>query len=135
MGVAQSPVLIQHKNMNYKLWILFSVLMFHGCSLPDTRAGNQCFDINECIMTINKKIGRNWIKPVSNEQLSATVSIELVGDALMSGDIVESSGNEEFDSSVLSAVYKSTPFPEIFGLSVDDRNELRKIKFIFKSDR
>ena len=91
--------------------------------------------VDKYSLMIRQQVNRNWIKPASSQQgLQVTLRTSL----LPSGDvkrvtIIKSSGNEQFDRSAESAVYKAAPFimpsdPKAAAAFRDD------FQFIFKPE-
>ena len=68
--------------------------------------------VNQHVAVIRQQVQRYWIRPSNNiDNLQSIIKVRLIP----SGDvrdvtIVESSGNELFDRSAESAVYKAAPF-------------------------
>jgi len=62
---------------------------------------------------IQQKVQRNWVRPVgAGDAYTAAVMVRVTpGGEVLGVTIIESSGNEAFDRSVVAAVYKSTPLP------------------------
>jgi len=83
---------------------------------------------------IQRRIKRYWIRPASAESnLQCTLRVTLMpGGDVKSVTVVNSSGNEVFDRSAESAVYKAAPLPQ----PTDPKAAaaLRDFQFIFKPE-
>ena len=62
---------------------------------------------------IRERVTRNWVKPAgAPDGLNCLVRVRLTpGGEVLNVSIVKRSGNEQFDRSVVAAVYKATPLP------------------------
>ena len=86
----------------------------------------------EYTLAIRAAVGRNWVRPpVTPAHLACIVRVSQApsGD-VVTVQIVESSGNRAFDSSVGKAVWKSSPLP----LPKDVSLFRRDIQFVFDPD-
>lgn len=62
---------------------------------------------------LEQTLKMNWKKPLLNKKVSASVHFVILEDGKVSNvTIVKSSGNPDFDRSVLKAIYDSQPFPK-----------------------
>jgi colicin import membrane protein len=98
--------------------------------LAEQQAARQT-EINRYIALIRNKVSQNWLQLGFQKGLKCTVQVNLIP----SGDVVNarvtvSSGNAQFDDSVLKAVHKASPLP----LPKDPvlLNEMRVINFEFE---
>ena len=92
----------------------------------------NCNSINTCTNIIKHDILRNWQRPINGGNLSvgARISIDEFFE-VSKVEIVTSSGNRNFDNSIISAIWKSKPFKELAGLPSEDFNKMREIEFLF----
>jgi colicin import membrane protein len=81
---------------------------------------------------IQQKVRRNWLKPASaGEGMSCTVRVRLIpGGQVSDARVVASSGDELFDRSVETAVYKAGPLPLPPDAALFDY--FRELDFVFK---
>lgn len=68
-------------------------------------------DFSEYMENVREKLRKNWSYPDFLEEGHARVLFKLDRDGnVISGDILESSGNPVYDESVVDAIHKSEPF-------------------------
>lgn len=81
---------------------------------------------------IEQKVRRNWLRPASaKEGMSCTVRVRLLpGGEVSDVRVVASSGDELFDRSVVTAVYKASPLPLPPDAPLFDY--FRELEFVFK---
>jgi colicin import membrane protein len=81
---------------------------------------------------IKQRIKRYWIKPSNVEPgLKARFRVELLpGGDVAKVSVVKSSGNQVFDRSVESAIYKAAPLPQPTDPKASEK--LRTLEFQFK---
>lgn len=81
---------------------------------------------------IEQKVRRNWLRPASaREGMSCTVRVRLIpGGEVSDVRVVKGSGDELFDRSVVTAVYKASPLPLPPDAALFDY--FRELEFIFK---
>lgn len=81
---------------------------------------------------IEQKVRRNWLRPASaKEGMSCTVRVRLIpGGEVSDVRVVKGSGDELFDRSVVTAVYKASPLPLPPDASLFDY--FRELEFVFK---
>ncbi|MEJ2405139.1 MAG: cell envelope integrity protein TolA [Candidatus Thiodiazotropha sp.] len=93
-------------------------------------------EIDRYVAVIKQQIERSWLKPAaSSEGLSCEVQVRLIpgGDVIPGGvSIIRSSGNDAFDRSVETAVYKSAPLPVPSGALFES---FRVLKLNFKPNK
>ncbi len=93
-------------------------------------------EIDRYVAVIKQQIERSWLKPAaSSEGLSCVVQVRLIpgGDVIPGGvSIIRSSGNDAFDRSVETAVYKSAPLPVPSGALFES---FRVLKLNFKPNK
>ncbi len=93
-------------------------------------------EIDRYVSVIKQQIERSWLKPAaSSEGLSCEVQVRLIpgGDVIPGGvSIIRSSGNDAFDRSVETAVYKSAPLPVPSGALFES---FRVLKLNFKPNK
>ncbi len=93
-------------------------------------------EIDRYVAVIKQQIERSWLKPAaSTEGLSCVVQVRLIpgGDVIPGGvSIIRSSGNDAFDRSVETAVYKSAPLPVPSGALFES---FRTLKLNFKPNK
>ncbi|MET0026998.1 MAG: cell envelope integrity protein TolA [Candidatus Thiodiazotropha sp.] len=93
-------------------------------------------EIDRYVAVIKQQIERSWLKPAaSTEGLSCVVQVRLIpgGDVIPGGvSIISSSGNDAFDRSVETAVYKSAPLPVPSGALFES---FRTLKLNFKPNK
>jgi colicin import membrane protein len=93
-------------------------------------------EIDRYVAVIKQQIERGWHKPAaSSEGLSCEVQVRLIpgGDVIPgSVSIIRSSGNDAFDRSVETAVYKSAPLPVPSGALFES---FRVLKLNFKPNK
>lgn len=86
-------------------------------------------EIDRYVAVIKQQVERSWLKPPQNvEGLSCVVQVRLIpgGDVVPGGvSIIKSSGNDAFDRSVESAVYKAAPLPVPSGALFESFRNLR----------
>ncbi|NQY27441.1 MAG: cell envelope integrity protein TolA [Piscirickettsiaceae bacterium] len=90
--------------------------------------------VNRYSEIIRQKVSRNWSKPASSESgLETTLRVALLpsGD-VKSVSIIKKSGNELFDRSVRTAIYKAAPFTLPTDLAA--RKKFKNFQFIFKPE-
>jgi TonB family protein len=62
---------------------------------------------------LEQTLKANWKKPLMNKKLATSVHFTILDSGKINDlKIVKSSGNSEFDKSVLNAIYDSVPFPK-----------------------
>jgi TonB family protein len=68
-------------------------------------------DFSEYMSNVHSKLQKNWITPdfLENGHVRVIFKIDRQGNVI-SGDIIESSGNQLFDESAVDAIHKSEPF-------------------------
>lgn len=92
-----------------KLFLLL-VLIF-GAATQGIAATEQQYQDDFVINAIKNKVEMNWIRPTQIPNVTAVASFNVNIDGSVSPvSIVRSSDNEDFDESVIKAVYKSVPF-------------------------
>lgn len=80
------------------------------CNLPSQNQQLQN-DFSEYMQNIRKKLQKNWITPDFLEEGHLRVLFKLDREGyVISGDILESSGNPVYDESAINAIHKSEPF-------------------------
>ena len=95
-----------------------------------TSGGGGGTDYNKYIGPIRTKIRRNWSRPAGIDPgLSALLHVRLFpGGGGADVRVLQSSGNEAFDQSAQSAVYKADPLPVPSGAAFDAFRSF-KLKF------
>lgn len=74
---------------------------------------NETFEYEWYKARIEQSLKANWRKPLLSRVTSASVHFVILDDGNVKDvTIVKSSGNTEFDRSVLKAIYDSQPFPK-----------------------
>ena len=74
---------------------------------------NETFEYEWYKARIEQSLKANWRKPFLNKTISATVHFIILDNGNVKDvTIVKSSGNIDFDRSVLKAIYDSQPFPK-----------------------
>ncbi|MCX7829810.1 MAG: TonB C-terminal domain-containing protein [Acidobacteria bacterium] len=74
---------------------------------------NETFEYEWYKARIEQSLKANWRKPFLNKQITASVHFIILADGNVKDvTIVKSSGNTDFDRSVLKAIYDSQPFPK-----------------------
>lgn len=102
--------------------LLVNLLVYQNAAF----AGNE-YETTFYVNGIQKKIERNWLLPEDAKGKSAVVSFTVNNDGYVSNvNMVRSSDNDLFDKSVVSAVYKATPFHH-----PSDIEETLNIEFFF----
>lgn len=68
-------------------------------------------DFSEYMQNIKEKLNRNWSHPdfLENGHIKVLFKLDRKGNVI-SGDILESSGNPVYDESAIDAIHKSEPF-------------------------
>ncbi|MEJ2590667.1 MAG: cell envelope integrity protein TolA [Candidatus Thiodiazotropha sp.] len=86
-------------------------------------------EIDRYVAVIKQQVERSWLRPPQNvDGLSCVVQVRLIpgGDVVPGGvSIIKSSGNDAFDRSVESAVYKAAPLPVPSGALFESFRNLR----------
>lgn len=104
-------------------------------ALPPIQQGDgTCASLRDCAVLVQHKIRRQWVVPRNiPHYLSASLSVRF-GDQGQVTEIrfVETSGNPSFDESIRSAVLSAAPFPELDGLSNDERRAFEQVRFRFQ---
>ncbi|GAB3524455.1 MULTISPECIES: cell envelope integrity protein TolA [Photobacterium] len=104
----------------------FLPLLLASCSSQDVK---QCVDIQSCGAHIHNNIQSHLV--ISNADIGKTVTLRfLLNDdtEIIKTEIIESSGDERFDYSVINAVNKSFPDEQLLELSSADYEKVRKVK-------
>jgi len=74
---------------------------------------NETFEYEWYKARIEQSLKANWKKPFLNKPISASVHFVIMDNGnIKDAIIVKSSGNSDFDRSVLKAIYDSQPFPK-----------------------
>lgn len=74
---------------------------------------NETFEYEWYKARIEQSLKANWRKPLLSKAISASVHFVIMDNGNVKDlTIVKSSGNSEFDRSVLLAIYDSQPFPK-----------------------
>lgn len=91
-------------------------------ALPYEQAEDPCHTVKTCAQYVSNRVSRYWYIPnTSGKKMKAMAEIRLDDHAIIeSATIVESSGNQAFDDSGLSALNNLGSFPELMGLSRSD---------------
>jgi TonB family protein len=93
-------------------------------------AGAQA-DFDQYLDQAKKRVESMWKYPAKSENLQATVKFNLDRAGRVSElKITRSSGRDDFDTSALEAVRKSSPFPPL--LSILKRSETREVEMNFR---
>lgn len=126
--------------MSKKIVSLFTLVLCFVVTQSAVIAQSQ-YDKDVYLTNMQKKVKLNWLIPDTSEKnddfpfitpkkgaaKSAVVSFVVNKDGhVMNADVLRSSGNEEFDRSAVSAVYKSA----LFGPLADNQNQLN-VQFFF----
>lgn len=87
--------------------------------------------VQRYVSYIKDKVERNWLRPAgSGKDRSCTVRVRVMpGGAVLSADVIKSSGNAAFDRSVETAVLKASPLP--IPDDPDLQKRFREIRFEF----
>ena len=97
------------------LWVFFALSVQAYESIPyyNRSTNNKELQANfsDYMQSINAKLQKNWIVPDMLEEghLRVLFKIDKEGNVI-SGDILESSGNPIYDESAVNAIHKSEPF-------------------------
>ncbi|MBQ7764960.1 TonB family protein [bacterium] len=79
-------------------------------SRPTTSQQTQA-DFSEYMYNVQTKLKKNWVTPDFLEEGHVRVLFKINRQGeVISGDIIESSGNPVFDESVVNAIHRSEPF-------------------------
>ncbi len=102
-------------------------------AVQQAREGEDQRIIAQYISLIEQKVKRNWHKPASaTAGMSCTVRVRLLpGGEVSDARVVISSGDELFDRSVESAVYRASPLPLPPDAVLFDKY-FRDLNFIFR---
>ncbi len=102
-------------------------------AVQQAREGEDQRIIAQYISLIEQKVKRNWHKPASaTAGMSCTVRVRLLpGGEVSDARVVVSSGDELFDRSVESAVYRASPLPLPPDAVLFDKY-FRDLNFIFR---
>lgn len=74
---------------------------------------NETFEYEWYKARIEQSLKANWRKPFLNKTISTSVHFIIINNGNVKDvTIVKSSGNSDFDRSVLKAIYDSQPFPK-----------------------
>ena len=120
--------------------ILFIFLI--GCSAREAisikndapvQTYNLCYSVEECVVSINRKIEKFWRISVDTEDIETVVILGITDKGEVSKFVIKkSSGDEKFDASIQNAVYKASPFSELEGLTKRDLEKFSDVKLVFK---
>ena len=95
----------------------------------------QCNSIEACMQLIKAKIERYWRKPENLGDYEASVIITFNDFAEPQNIFMEkSSGHRRFDTSLIQAIEKASPFSELSGLNEKDFSKFKKVRFLFKPE-
>ena len=120
---------------SYIALIVFIVIVSNGCASIDERHAtkNVCTTIDACARAIQQKVMSNWKLPIGGQYLMTTIQVSLdehfgVVDVSFEG----SDYDEDFNNSALAAIYVSSPFSELSGLTVEDSKNFNTVRLEFK---
>ena len=109
-------------------FFILSTLVLTSCATQkdwsQDRYIQTCTEVPECAHSVRTAISGYWSRPVNFEgdwrEMEVVVRIEL-DDVfnLISFDVIQSSGYQEFDNSAIQAILKAQPFIELKGLSYE----------------
>ena len=84
---------------------------YNSCYNQPTRNQQVRNDFSEYMENVRAKLRRNWVSPDILEEGHIRVLFKLDSEGnVISGDILESSGNPVYDESAIDAIHKSEPF-------------------------
>lgn len=114
--------------MSLALALLLAVAPKPGPKAPTT----DMSDFDEYVGQLKNRVELVWSYPRDSENLQATVKFNLnaVGQVSAIG-ITQSSGRADFDSSVVEAIKRSSPFPRLPRRLVTE-SAVREVEMIFK---
>lgn len=93
------------------LMLVINFMLLQNPSFADTQY-TQEFYLNN----LQKKIESNWIIPLNDRTKSTVLSFSVNNDgSVYNVSIIRSSGDVDFDKSVVDSVYKATPFEKFVG--------------------
>ncbi len=92
--------------------------------------------MQQLIGQIQRRVQQRWIKPVGMDTagLECVIEVRLLPDgSVATAQISKSSGNDAFDRSAITAVYKSSPMPVSMSNASDVFDQyFRYFKFKFR---
>lgn len=92
-----------------KLFLL--LMLIFGVATQSSVFADQQYQEDFVINAIKNKVEMNWVRSTQEPNISAIISFNVSSDGSVSPvSIVRSSENQDFDASVVKAVYKSAPF-------------------------
>ncbi len=93
-----------------KLFLLLMVIFGIAAAQSSAFAADN-YKEDYVINAIKNKIEMNWVRSTLEPNVTAVISFNLNTDGTVSPvSVVRTSGNSDFDESVIKAVYKSVPF-------------------------
>ena len=90
----------------------------------------NCNNISTCTEILKYGILQKWKRPIGNYSVNVSISIDEFYE-VSEVDIIDSSGSVNYDNSIVSAIWRSSPFKELEGLSEEDFQKIKKIELLF----
>mgnify|MGYP001553169079 CR=1 FL=1 len=93
-----------------------------------------CHCAKSCLSLIQSKIHWYWNKPetTSQNRVKTIVMIDLNKEAdIENATITQSSGDKRVDNKAVEAIYEAAPFREIHGLSLKEKEMIKRIEIAF----
>jgi TonB family protein len=88
-------------------------------------------DFNDYLGEVRKRIEAKWQYPAKSDKLQATVKFTLDRAGRVTQlTVTKSSGNKNFDDSVLDAVRSATPFGSL--ITILKKSETRNVELTFR---
>lgn len=93
-----------------KLFLLLMLIL--GVAIQNAAfANNQQYQEDYVVNSIKNKVEMNWVRATLVPNITAVIAFNVNADGTISPvNVLRSSGNSDFDESVVKAVYKSVPF-------------------------
>lgn len=96
---------------NMKKIFLLLMVIFGIAAAQSTAFADDNYKEDYIVNSIKNKIEMNWVRATLAPNVTAVISFDVNTDGSVSPvSVVRTSGNPDFDESVVKAVYKSTPF-------------------------
>jgi hypothetical protein len=105
--------------------VLVFVFVMFGCANKGDHSNNVCEIKEVCFALLNQVMLNNWVQPDGFVPgMKSKIRIVFIDRKDISKIVlIESSGNKEYDESVVEAVNKSKSFMELDGFSEHALNE------------
>ena len=112
-------------------YVFYGHVIAHPTETEENKQDNRTI-VAETVQAIRAKVQSQWVRPheVSSSPLSCNVVVELFANGTLKGvRLSKTSGNTDFDESVLTAVRNASPFP----IPEKEFERFKLFSFVFKA--